>query len=67
LLGKENLLDANQSTRTVVGGIAVEQALVTIPVAIAVARLLREHLGHLACELIGSRYQRSIGEIGSGQ
>jgi hypothetical protein len=54
LVGKENLLDADESTGPMVGCIAVKEACVTELIAIAVARLLRQHAGNLVGDLIGA-------------
>jgi hypothetical protein len=58
---KEDLLDADQSTGSVVVPVTIQQRTVPELVAVAVAGLLRQHSRDLLRDLIGSRYA-TIGE-----
>lgn len=53
LFGKENLLDADESTRSVVGRVAIQKTLVAGSVAIAITWLLRNHTRYLRGILVG--------------
>jgi hypothetical protein len=60
LFGKENLLDADQSTGAMVVSVAVQQPAVPELVAIAVARLLGQHFRDLSRRSIRSGYASII-------
>ena len=64
MLSKENLLDADESTRAVVGGVAVEQAAVTELVAMAIAGLLRDDVRNFGRRPVGALEQGSGMEVG---
>ena len=58
LPGKENLLDADESTGSVVGRVAIQKTVVFDSVAIAITWLLRNHPGYLRGILVGSFNKR---------
>ena len=61
-VGKENLLDADLSPGSVVGGVAIEKAPVLEPVTEAVAGLLRQDLGTLGGDPVGALQERVLTE-----
>lgn len=67
LFCKEDLLDANESTGAVVGGVTVKQAPVPKLVAVAVAGLLRDDFGDLCGHAIRLGHDRIILKVGSRQ
>ncbi len=66
LLCKEDLLDANESTSPVIGGIAVKQASMAEFVTVAVAGLLGRHPGDFSGCFISACHKR-ITEIACGK
>jgi hypothetical protein len=62
-MGKENLLDADESAGSVVGSVAVEQAAMLKLVAVAVARLLCNHFRDLARNLVGAGHERMASKV----
>lgn len=67
LFGKEDLLDAQESTGPVIGGVAVKQASMAEFVTVTVAGLLGRYLGDFSGCFIGTRGKRIRTEVACGK
>src|SRR5437667_3742208 len=67
LVGEEGFLEADRTSRRVVGSEAVEQAAVSENlVTVAVAGLLRQHAGDFARDVIRPSDYRAVGKASGG-
>lgn len=64
LVSKENLLEADFSTSAVIITVAIQQAAVAKPVAVAVTRLLRQHARDAFGDAVSLSYYRIAEEGG---